>query len=81
MNQALLLLRVVARSFSSGQDAVFYMVSVIVVCPPQNITLQMMYANVFSFGLSMSRLQVVFVVICNVLHTVVWALRLATDDD
>ena len=32
----------------------------------QNITLQMMYANVFSFGLSMSRRQVVVVVICNV---------------
>ena len=36
----------------------------------------MMYANVFSFGLSMSRLQVVVVVICNVLRAVVWALRL-----
>ena len=87
------------RSFSSGQYAVVYTVSVIAVllgmCPSvitdktinwvcglytfiavvsyQNITLQMMYANVFSFGLSMSRLQVVVVVICNVLHTVVWA--------
>ena len=34
VNQAsLLLLRVDARSFSSGQDAVFYMVSVIAVLP------------------------------------------------
>ena len=33
MNQASLLLRVAARSFSSGQDAVFYMVSVIAVLP------------------------------------------------
>ena len=33
MNQASLLLRVAARSVSSGQDAVFYMVSVIAVLP------------------------------------------------
>jgi len=46
------------------------------VCPPQNLWPQIMYANLLFFLLSISRVQVATVAICNALHSVSWSVHL-----